>query len=163
MRNAQIANAVTYWVNAAGELMLAPDTRMKPFRGWRAVECKTVSEIEQFSRRMALQQYRKMRSESCEEHLRHMKRREQIKANCRLRLASGCISAEDERLTRQTLASLEKKDRIFLKMIASEPDLSRASLVIEQYEEKQIASNGKRRGLADEEIDQVGALAETTA
>lgn len=165
MRTAQIADPVVYWVNATNELMLAPDTRMKPFRGWRRVECKTVSEIEQFSRRMALQQYKKMRNESCEEHLRHMKRREQIKANCRLRLASGCISAEDERLTRQTLTSLERKDQIFLKMIASEPDLSKASLVIEQCEEGKIKqmSNGKRRGLADEDINQVAQLAEMTA
>ena len=88
--------AVVYWVSAAGSLMLAPDTRMKPFRGWRRVECQTLSEIEQFSRRMALQQYNKMRRESCGEHLRHMKRREDIKANCRLRLASGCFGTRSE-------------------------------------------------------------------
>ncbi len=158
------SQAVVYWVDMGGSLMLAPDTRMKPFRGWRRVECQTLSEIEQFSRRMALQQYNKMRRESCGEHLRHMKRREEIKANCRLRLASGCISQEDERLTRQTLDSVERKERLFLKMIASEPDLSRASLVIEQHEEGAIRamSNGKKRGLQDHEIDMVSRLAEAT-
>lgn len=166
MRFAQISDrqAVVYWCSAGGELMLAPDTRMRPFRGWRRFECKTAGEIESFSRRMARQQYLRMRNESAGEHLRHAKRRDEIKANCRLRLAAGCISAEDERLTRQTLESIDRKERAFLHMLTTEPDLSRASLTIEQYEEPTIErmGNGKHRGLADEEINAVAALAGST-
>jgi hypothetical protein len=144
--------------------MLAPDTRMRPFRGWRRFECKTAAETEQFSRKMAAQQYGKFRSMKIEEHLRSQRKRDTIKANCRLRLASGCISAEDERLTRQTLQSLERKDTLLQKLIFDQPDLSRASLTIEQHEQPQIdaMSTGKRRGLADSDIDAVAALAGST-
>lgn len=165
MRNAQIADsqAVVYWCAASGELMLAPDTRMRPFVGWRRFECKTTAEIEQFSRRMAAQQFQKFRSMKVEEHLRSQRKRDELKANCRLRLASGCISAEDERMTRQTLESCEKKDRMLYQLLYAEPDLSRGSLVIEQFEEEKILSTGKRRGLADEDVNVMGQLAETVA
>lgn len=166
-RNAQISDkeAVCYWVAPSGELMLAPDTRMKPFRGWRRYECKTVAEIEQFSRCMAKQQYDKFKNMKVEEHLRSQRRRDEIKANCRLRLASGCISAEDERLTRQTLQSLQRKDHLLYRLITDQPDLTRGSLVIEQFEESTIRqlSTGKRRGLADDEVNAVSQLAEATA
>jgi hypothetical protein len=50
-------------------------------------------------------------------------------------------------------------------MLVSEPDLSRASLVIERQEDA-IGSaqySRKRRGLADNEVNLVSKLAETTA
>lgn len=155
---------VVYWVDSAGQLMLAPDTRMKPFRGWRRYECKTVAETEDFSRRMARQQYQKFRSMKVEEHMRSQKKRDQLKANCRIRLAAGCISNEDERLTRQTLQSLERKDAIFYKLITDQPDLTRASLTIEQKESPvgMAEFSGKKRGLLDHEVNPVSRMAETT-
>lgn len=144
--------------------MLAPDTRLKPFIGWRRFECKTKGEIEQFSRRMALQQYNKFKGMRVEEHLRSQRKRDELKANCRLRLASGCISAEDERMTRQTLQSLERKDSLLYKLLTDEPDLTRGSLVIEQMDESAInqKSTGKQRGLADSEVNIASQLAEAT-
>jgi hypothetical protein len=145
--------------------MLAPDTKMKPFRGWMRVECKTVSEIEQFSRRMAAQEYTKMRSLKVEEHMRSQTMRDKLKVNCRLRLASGCISPADELMTRNTLKSLERKDEAFYAMLAAEPNLSRSSLVIERQEAPIgfAEFSGKRRGLADSEVNTISKLAETTA
>lgn len=145
--------------------MLAPDTRMKPFRGWQRIECKTVSEIEQFSRRMANQEFSKMRSMRVEEHMRSQATRDKLKANCRLRLASGCVSTADEIMTRRTLQSLERKDEAFFSMLASEPNLSRCSLVIEREEAKigMAQYGGKLQGLADHEVNAAGRLAETTA
>jgi hypothetical protein len=159
------AQAVVYWVHPGGELMLAPDTRMRPFRGWRRVECKTVSEIEQFSRRMAQQEYKKQRSLTVEQHMRSRTHRERIKANCKLRLASGCISPADELMTRRTLQNIEREEESFFKMLVSEPDLSRASLVIERQEDAigNAQYSRKRRGLADSEVNPVSKLAETTA
>ena len=160
MRNAQLSNGTVFWRHWLGELMVAPDSRMKPFPGWNRIECKTVAEVEQYSRQMAHQEFRKMRDLTVDAHLKGQKRRDQIKANCKLRLASGCISAEDERLTRQTLQSLERKDNLLYKIITDEPDLSRCSLVIEQKEESTspLAGLEKRRGLADHEVNQVGKL-----
>lgn len=160
------AQAVVYWEHPLSkELMMAPDSRMKPFIGWQRIECKTVSEIEQFSRRMAAQEYKKQRSLTVEQHMRSQAYRERLKANCRLRLASGCISPHDEQMTKRTLQNLERKDEAFFKMICAEPDLSRASLVIERQED--VIGNAqysrKRRGLADDEVNMVGKLAETTA
>jgi hypothetical protein len=141
--------------------MMAPDTKMSPFRGWRRVECKTVKEIEQFSRRMAAQQFNRMRQTQSEEHLRNRKKMERIKANCRLRLAKGCISPEDERLTRRTLQNMERREEMFY----TEPDLTKAHLTIEAEESKTGLAefSGKRRGLADSEINAMAALAGTTA
>jgi hypothetical protein len=159
------AQATVYWVHPSGELMLAPDTRMRPFRGWRRVECKTVAETEQFSRRMAAQEYKKQRSLTVEQHMRSQAYRDRIKANCKLRLASGCISAYDEAMTRRTLENIERGEEAFYKMLVAEPDLSRASLVIERQED--VIGNAKyarkRRGLADDEVNPVSKLAEATA
>jgi hypothetical protein len=162
--------AVVYWRNRKGELMIAPDIRMPPFLGWTRIECRTVAEIEEFSRRFAAQEYRKFRNMKVEEHMRSQKKRDQLKANCRLRLAQGCISPADEAMTRKTLESLERKERIFYRMLADEPDLTRSSLVIERQEQPTGAAqysvgrvNGKRQGLADHELNEVAALAGTTA
>ena len=167
MRNAQISakESVVYWINGfTSELMLAPDTRMKPFVGWMRIECQTAADIEQFSRRMAMQEYNKFRGMKVEEHLRSQKKREALKANCKLRLAQGCVSPEDERLTRQTLQSLERKDQLLYRIIADEPDLSRGCLVIEKQENAiGLAQYGsKKRGLADNEISGAAKIAETT-
>lgn len=155
------SEAVVYWVDMGGMLMLAPDTRMKPFIGWHRVECKTPSEIANFSRRLAAQEFARFRSLKVEEHLRYKEKRNQIKSNCRLRLAKGCISEADEFATRMTLKSVELKDELLYKLLASEPDLSRASLEIEKYDAQTIKAKGqKRRGLADEEINPVNEMLE---
>lgn len=160
-RNAQISNGTVYWQHWTGELMVAPDTRMKPFNGWTRHECKTIAEVEQFSRRMAQQEYQKFKSMRVEEHMRSQKKREQIKANCRLRLAQGCISAEDERLTRETLASLERKDHALYALIADQVNLDKACLTIEKQEESTslVSVLNKRRGLADDEVNAANRMA----
>ena len=165
--NGQISSkeATVYWEHGLSkELMVAPDSRMKPFRGWMRIECRTVAETEQFSRRMAAQEYNKFRGMKVEEHMRSQEFRDRMKANCKLRLASGCISAEDDAMTRRTLQNLERKDEMFYRMLTNEPDLSRASLVIERHEESTIKTFGskKRRGLADDELNHAGKLAEST-
>jgi len=153
--------AVVYWIDMGGTLMLAPDTRMKPFAGWHRVECRTTTEIENFSRRLAAQEFARFRSLKVEEHLRYKEKRDQIKSNCRLRLAHGCISEADEFATRMTLKNVELKDELLYKLLASEPDLSRASLEIEKYDAQTIKAKGqKRRGLSDEEVNPVNEMLE---
>lgn len=156
------SEATVFWINISGEVMIAPDSRMHPFRGWTRVECQSAKETEFYSRKLARQEFEKFRSLKVEEHLRYKARRDQIKDNCRLRLAKGCISAADEFATRNTLKNLELKDELLYKLLASEPDLSRASLEIEKYDLPTIrsASSGKRRGLADGEINTVNAMIE---
>lgn len=163
--NIREKESVVYWSNMAGELMLAPDTLMKPFRGWMRHEAKTAAEIEAFSRRFARQEFDKFRSMKIEEHLRSKAKREALRANCELRLAKGCISKIDEQITRQTLKSLEIKDQMLYKLLTDEPDLSRGSLMIERYEQPKVEAmtQKKRRGLSDDEVNLVGKLAETTA
>lgn len=153
---------VVYWANSRGDLMMAPDTRMVPFLGWRRVECKTVSEIEQFSRRFARQEFEKFKSMKIEEHVKAQKRLNEIETNCKLRLAKGCISATDEAITRRTLQGIDRKRSRLYEMIANEPDLSRSCLTIEKFEAGKIAqmSEGKKRGLADDEVDGMAKLIE---
>lgn len=155
---------VAYWTNMAGECMIAPDTRMVPFRGWMRHEARTVAEIESLSRRLARQEWEKYRSAKVEEHLRSLAHRERIRENCKLRLARGCISPADEAATRRTLDSLDAKDKLLYKLIATEPDLSRASLVIERQEQPVGPAQwqGKRRGLADGELAEMVRLAQET-
>jgi hypothetical protein len=154
--------AVVYWIDMAGELMIAPDTRMKPFSGWTRIECRTTSEIESFSRRMAAQEFAKFRSMKVEEHIRYRDHRERLRTNCLLRLAKGCISSADEYATRMTLRNLDAKDEALYKLLASEPDLSRASLEIEKYDAPTLKqrSGGKRQGLADHEVNPIHRLIE---
>ncbi len=165
MPKGEITNGTVYWAHVSGELMVAPDSRVDPakldgFRGWRRIQCRTTAEVEQFSRRMAAQEFTKFKNVKVEEHLRHMKKREELKANCRLRLAKGCISAEDERLTRETLKSLERKDAVLMDLITKEPDLSRAHLVIEEKEESTAVHkfSDKRKGLRDDELSLIGSV-----
>jgi len=157
--------SVVYWINRyTREMMIAPDTRLKPFTGWDRVECRTVREIEDFSRRLAAQEFEKFRSLKVEEHLRYKAKRDQLRANCELRLAKGCISAADEFATRRTLKNLDLKDELLYKLLSNEPDLSRASLEIEKYEAGTIKGNTqKRRGLADEEVNAANRLVEGVA
>lgn len=164
-RNAQISNGTVYWMSVTGELMVAPDSRMRPLRGWTRHECKTVAEVEQFSRRMAQQEYQKFKTMRVEEHIRSQAKRDQLKANCRLRLAQGCISQEDERLTRATLESLERKDQALYALIADQVNLDKACLTIEKQESPtgMAQYSGKRRGLSDGEVNAVAQLAEMTA
>jgi len=144
-----------------GELMLAPDTHLKPFIGWDRIECQTVAETEHLSRRMAKQEFEKFRSLKVEEHLRYKAHRDRIRDNCTLRLAKGCISAADEYATRMTIRNLDAKDEALYKLLANEPDLSRASLEIERYEAGTIkAKTQKRRGLQDDEINLANSLIE---
>lgn len=149
-----------FWRHLSGDLMLAPDTRMTPFLNWTRIECHTAKETEFYSRQLARQEFEKFRSLKVEEHLRYREKREQLKTNCKLRLAKGCISEADEFATRMTLRNLELKDELLYKLLSSEPDLSRASLEIEKYDAPTIRarSNGKRRGLADEEVNTVAQL-----
>lgn len=151
-----------FWRNRAnGDLMLAPDTKLKPFIGWDRIECMTVAETETMSRKMAAQEFARFRSLKVEEHLRYKAKRDQLRANCELRLAKGCISQADEYATRKTLQNLDLKDKLLYKLLADEPDLSRASLEIEKYEAGTIKGNSqKRRGLADDEINAANALVE---
>lgn len=162
-RNAQIANGTVFWQHWTGKLMVAPDSRMNPLKGWNRIECKTTSEVESYSRQMARQEYQKFKSLKVEEHLRGQKRREELKANCRLRLAKGCISAEDERLTRETLRSLERKDDLLYQIIREEPDYACAHLLVEETEESTSPSAilNKKRGLQDEDINFIGKLSES--
>lgn len=156
------SEATVFWRHLSGDLMLAPDTKMKPFDGWYRIECHTVQETEHYSRLLAKQEFEKFRSMKVADHLRYKEKREQIRANCLLRLAKGCISAADEQATRMTLKNVELKDELLYKLIATEPDLSRASLEIEKYDFETIKARGqgKRAGLADHEVNIAAKLAE---
>ena len=60
-----------------------------------------------------------------------------------------------------TIRNLDAKDNALYRLLADEPDLSRASLNIEKYESGTIkAMTQKRRGLADDEINPANALIE---
>jgi len=151
-----------FWRHLSGDLMLAPDTAMQPFPNWYRIECRTVQETEYYSRQMALQEFTKFRSMKVEEHLRYKERRDQIKASCKLRLAKGCISEADEFANKLALSRQEQKDEMLYKLLATEPDLSRASLEIEKYDAETIKAraNGKQMGLREEEINPIHQLVE---
>ena len=151
-----------FWRHLGGDLMIAPDlSRLQPFLNWTRIECRTVKETEFYSRQLARQEFAKFRSLKVEEHLRYKEKRDQIKSNCRLRLAKGCISEAYEFATRMTLKSQELKDELLYKLLASEPDLSKASLEIEKYDAATLrAKTQKHRGLRDDEVNPVNKMLE---
>lgn len=149
-RNAQV-KAVVYWVSPSGELMIAPHTDILPhqlgYRMWHRVECHSVTEIENFSRRFRDQQAEKFRSMKIEEHLRSQARRERLRANCRLRIASGCVSEADEVANRRILQSLDRQDDFLFKMVSEAPEnIIRGCLEIEKKEESTAISAYKLPG-----------------
>jgi hypothetical protein len=156
-RNAQLSEKTVFWRHASGELMLAIDPKIRPKFPWYRIECLTAQETERYSREMARQEFNKFKHMKVEEHLRSRAKRQERIANCKLRLASGCISALDEQITRNTLKSFELKEELFYKFLTEEPDLTRASLMIERYEAPQLKSM-KKTGLRDEEVDMVNKL-----
>lgn len=160
------ASRTIFWENhRTGEVMLAPATNVRPFRGWVRKECQTVAETEQFSRRLARLEFNKYKMMRVEEHLRSAERRRQLIANCRLRLASGCISAADEEATRRILKNQLKKEELFYQFLAEKPDYARGHLAIEAMDDSAIRqkADGKRRGVDMGEMDSVSKLLEATA
>jgi hypothetical protein len=125
---------VVFWERMDGDLMLAPHTAMKPFLGYRKVECSTIADIDRMSRRMATQEENKLRGLKVEEMLRSLPRWEQIISNCKLRLAAGCISRNDEALTRSTLANMERKKAKLIEIMMGTTSVAESSLVIETKE-----------------------------
>lgn len=138
---------VVFWLRADGDLMLAPHTLVKPFPGYRKVECTTIAEISKWSKRMAEQEEGKLRKLKIEEMLRALPRLEQIAANCRLRRATGYISDRDRVVSEATLVSVERKRELLMKiMTGSCASLSEGALEIEKTEAKigMAASQAKK-------------------
>ena len=148
----------------SGEIMLGPDSRMPPFRGWRAIQTKTVAETEQMSRRMAKQQYDRMRS------LQSMSTSPPEDAATRSRQIADFAWLPDASRRKTNFDTHDAgvpraQGQLFYQLIANEPDLTRTSLVIEQKEAPigNAAFAGKRRGLADMEVNEMAQLAESVA
>jgi len=121
-----------FWVRKDGDIMLAPHTDMTPFPGYERVECTTPSSIERMSRKMAAQEEGKLRKLKIEELVRAKPKMDQIISNCKLRLAAGCISKADEALTRNTLASMERKLNTLVKLMVGSLQLTEGALMIER-------------------------------
>jgi hypothetical protein len=124
----------TYWLNPrTNQVMMAPHTQMPPFKGWLRHECRTAGEIQALSRRLSKQEEDKYRKLKVEEHLREKKHLDRIKANCKLRLAKGCISPHDEEVTRHTLKSVERKEETLYRILTE--NLMTGHLEIEKKEQ----------------------------
>lgn len=155
--------ATVFWLHISGDIMMAPATNMPAWPNWTRIECQTAKETEFYSRKLARFEFERFRSRKVEEHLRSKAERDRRIVGCRMRLAAGCISQADEIATRNCLQSFELKNELLYKLLSTEPDLSRASLEIEKYDAETIRSrsNGKRRGLADSEVDGIAKMIES--
>lgn len=127
---------VVFWVRTDGEIMVAPHTDMKPLPLYARVECNTVSSIDAMSKKMAAQEEYKMRGLQVEERLRALPKWQEIAAKSRRRLEEGCISAADEAMTRNNLASVERKMTLLEKLLIGELNLTEGALEIERTEAK---------------------------
>lgn len=150
-RNASV-EAVVYWVNAAGYMMMAPHTKMKPFPGWNRVEMTTVHEIEAFSRRFAKQEADKIKNMKADEHLRNIKRRNDMRTACRLRIAQGHSEA-DVMMNRRILESLERQDNALLKAISEDSTMVTGCLEIEKHDNTTLEANKAQYGKKSMEIE----------
>jgi hypothetical protein len=126
---------VVFWLRSDGDLMLAPHTLVTPFPGYSKIECTTTSEISKWSKRMAEQEEGKLRKLRIEEMIRALPRLEAIAANCRLRRANGYISDRDRAVSEATLASVERKRELLVKIMTGDcSPLSEGALEIEKKE-----------------------------
>lgn len=118
----------------AGELMIAPHTKMHPFPGWMRHEVKTVREIEALSRQLERQEVQKLRSMKVDEHLRSQRKRDDMRASARIRIAQH-FSEADVEMNRQILKSLERKDDALIRVLTDDSSLLTGSLEIEKHEQ----------------------------
>lgn len=131
-RQRGMCEPVHFWLRSDGELMLSPHTSMKPWPGYRLIEATNVREIEKWSKRMREQEEIKLRKMKIEEHLRALPEWERRIANCRLRLAQGCISTLDEAMTKHSLASFERKKDMLMNLMTGQGSLLEGCLEIEK-------------------------------
>lgn len=141
---------VVYWVRADGEIMLAPHTGMKPFRGWVRFEASTVKEIEIISRRMREQEELKIRGMNIQSHLRHMQKWDEQEARIRLHRASGYRSQNDQIACERVLKNINRRRDTLNRLLFSAPgEFLTGSFEIEKHEEKvgmaQYANTAKTR------------------
>jgi hypothetical protein len=125
---------VVWWLRADGEIMPAPHSQMQPFPGYERIETNTLSSISRMSKLMAAQEEKKMRELKVSEQLRALPKWEQIIANCKLRLANGCISKADEAITKSTLASVERKMSLLVSLMSGQGVVGVGCLEIEKRE-----------------------------
>lgn len=116
---------LVYYVNAKGEIMMAPDSRISPktlnLQGWRQFEAVTAKEKETIAGRLAEQIWKQKKAMKIEQRMREQEQRNVIRANCKIRIAQG-FSPADIELNKAILIRMDQHDERFFKELAQEFD-----------------------------------------
>lgn len=108
---------VVYWIDATGEVMLAPHPEYPPFKGWVRHEAATVADIRRLSRTLREQEEARMRGMTIREHLRAQKKFDEQEARIKLHKAQGYASANDRWICERILANIERRRAILMQLL----------------------------------------------
>lgn len=144
---------VVYFCNAAGKIILAPDTRITPAQcglgpDWKRHEAIGAKEIEKVSLAISKQLWEEKKARTVVQHLREKVFIDQLKVRCRLRIAQS-YSKNDESINRQIYSKIEERENQLYRLIFSEfdPSSRNTALDIELSEESlsPLRNVGKKR------------------
>ena len=143
-----------YFVNAAGKIIPAPDTRMSVKQSgmgpeWRRCEAVGAKEIERISAIISRQVWEEKKERTVVQHLREKSFIDQVKVRCRLRIAQS-FSQNDEAINRQIYAKIEAREKALYDFIASEFDITARNTGLEMEFSEASTARGprKREGIA---------------
>jgi hypothetical protein len=131
-----------YFVNAAGRILEAPDTRMTVEQcglnpaEWKRCVAEGAKEIERVSLIISRQYWEGKKERTAAQHLREKGYIEQAKARCRIRAAQN-FSKNDVSLNRQIIDRYNRREDELIKFIVSEfnPSLRNTALDMELHDE----------------------------
>ena len=147
-----------YFVNAAGKIIPAPDTRVSARQvgldpeKWRRCEAYGIREIEKVSIVISRQLWEEKKQRTVLQRIREKNFLDQLAIRARLRMAQG-FSKNDISLNQQLLAKCRRHEDELMQLIVSEfdPTKRHTALAIELHEESTSPLRNvgaKRQGIA---------------
>ena len=150
-------STVAYFVNAAGKIVPAPDSRVSPAQcglgpEWRRCEATGAREIEKVSLALSRQRWEEKKQRTVQQHLREKAFIDQVRARCRIRAAQS-FSENDVSINRQIQKKIEAREEALYQLIVSEFDMTNRHTAFDMELSEQSTSplaNGakKRQGIA---------------
>lgn len=154
----QSDKTVVYYCNAAGRIILAPDSRMRPEQcgldpaNWKRCEATGAREIEKVSLVLSRQIWEEKRQREVTKKIREIGFLQQREASARLRAAQR-HSPEDVKVNLQLERDWKRKQDQVLDLIAMEFDPTKRSSALDIELHEQADTTGtiqKRQGIYSE-------------
>lgn len=151
-RPGNVDETLVYYVSPRGEIVLAPDNRIKDPAlvgkpSWHCFEAVTAKEKESIATRMAAQLWAKKKDMEIARHMREQAKRNELRASAHLRLARS-TNKFDAECQKAIIRKMDEDDEKFFRLLAEEFDPTRRTSGLEiEFREAAIgwAARGEKR------------------